>query len=616
MGQLRKKQTKRAIYTLPVLAVLTLGTNACDDQDPGTKDAKQEAAQEGEKDAPPAEFRKLKNHRDVDVLFVIDNSGSMGEEQQALSRNFASFVEILDAPGLRANYRLGVTTTDTGSKQVNGCKTPENGALQLQSCKDRPEAFIDASGVTNRYNTACNSVCKLGSEQLQILPSRIDESKELAPRAWLERIHGQSNLKNSDVSIAEAFGCFGPQGIDGCGFESQLESMYQALKQSEEPTSQDHPNFGFLRDDAVLAVVHVSDELDCSINPNHPLNLKDPEAFEKGLLGQDSRAFWSKGQEIPSSANCFNAGVSCKGVDGDNYESCVAENKNLSGNTIGPNEDANQAVLAPIARYVQGIQAIANKKSSDGKGEVIVSLIGGVGQDGAMKYPRADLDSAEDQALRKEFGLGVGCSTESGFLEEKGPQSDEAIPAGKVASLAVPPVRIAAFASAFAQEGEQFAYSICQDDLTGPLKRIASSIAAKIEPSCYDGCVRDARPEMPEMVPECTLAMMDDTKSTMDVVKECLREDPEDPSSPYLVNKVLGSYQIPEGEELCFVARTDFDGRQTPDANDDLAAKCREQGRNVEFFIEYKKGYRTPDHKSLKVSCTLSKNPAIDCPQD
>lgn len=227
---------------------------------------------ETKRDTPLSEFRRLEHNRDVDVLFVVDNSASMGEEQRALSRNFAAFVEVLEAPELRANYRLGVTTSDMGAGFTAGCQTPEKGALQLQSCKDRPEAFVDAAGVLNRYNTACNSVCKLDAAQLEILPSAIDNSDTLAPRAWLENIHGQRNLKDPDVSIAEAFGCFGPQGIAGCGFESQLESMYQALKKSDDPSPDtDNPNFGFLRDDAILAVVHVSDELDCSLNPSHPL---------------------------------------------------------------------------------------------------------------------------------------------------------------------------------------------------------------------------------------------------------------------------------------------------------------------------------------------------------
>ena len=46
----------------------------------------------------------------VDILFVIDNSCSMVAEQDALTRNFRSFIQIADSGLL--NYQIGVTSTD------------------------------------------------------------------------------------------------------------------------------------------------------------------------------------------------------------------------------------------------------------------------------------------------------------------------------------------------------------------------------------------------------------------------------------------------------------------------------------------------------------------------
>src|SRR5262245_11439832 len=45
----------------------------------------------------------------IDVLFVIDNSGSMGQEQTNLIANFPAFISVLDQSGL--DYRVAVTTT-------------------------------------------------------------------------------------------------------------------------------------------------------------------------------------------------------------------------------------------------------------------------------------------------------------------------------------------------------------------------------------------------------------------------------------------------------------------------------------------------------------------------
>ncbi len=54
----------------------------------------------------------------VDVLWVIDNSCSMTEEQQALEQNFGSFMQYFTASGL--DYHVGVVTTDMTSNRESG----------------------------------------------------------------------------------------------------------------------------------------------------------------------------------------------------------------------------------------------------------------------------------------------------------------------------------------------------------------------------------------------------------------------------------------------------------------------------------------------------------------
>ena len=69
----------------------------------------------------------------VDVLFVIDNSGSMMEEQQSLGANFAAFIARRIAAGV--DYHIGVTTTglepSSGgwSQCPGGAEGGENGRL-------------------------------------------------------------------------------------------------------------------------------------------------------------------------------------------------------------------------------------------------------------------------------------------------------------------------------------------------------------------------------------------------------------------------------------------------------------------------------------------------------
>jgi len=58
----------------------------------------------------------------IDILFVVDNSGSMQPHQEALAANFARFMDIVDPlpnergePG-EVDYRLAIATTDTDTQ--------------------------------------------------------------------------------------------------------------------------------------------------------------------------------------------------------------------------------------------------------------------------------------------------------------------------------------------------------------------------------------------------------------------------------------------------------------------------------------------------------------------
>lgn len=58
----------------------------------------------------------------TDILWVVDNSCSMGDEQSSLAVNFASFVQIIEA--LDMDYQIGVTTTDVGDNGLLEGTTP------------------------------------------------------------------------------------------------------------------------------------------------------------------------------------------------------------------------------------------------------------------------------------------------------------------------------------------------------------------------------------------------------------------------------------------------------------------------------------------------------------
>ena len=355
----------------------------------------------------------------LDILVVLDNSGSMGEEQAALVSALPTMLDTLDQHAV--DWRIGVTTSDNGNPWCPpGATTPEAGKLVASSCKQRLGDFLFNNDEVDMRDVACNDVCALGS--VELLPTATEFDPNAAARPWVESIAGQANVADPLAALR----CMLPMGVNGCGFESQLEASYLALIRAQDSNED---NYGFLRSDASLLVLIVSDEADCSYNKDW-----------SGIFEADgNKAFWSDpAAAFPTSAVCWNAGVSCTG-DPSGYDSCAAVNKGVDG-TAGV-EDAD-AVLYPVSRYDGLLAGLEQQKQAlDPGASVRLALIAGTNPDGSVSY--AD---AEDPGYQNSFGIGPGCT--AGTLE------------------AVPPVRMRDVAE---QSGGPLT-SICANDLSANLE--------------------------------------------------------------------------------------------------------------------------------------------------
>ena len=74
---------------------------------------------------------------------------------------------------------------------------------------------------------------------------------------------GGASGPNFDGDVRAAVDCITDLGDNGCGFESQFKSIYYALLKAGDATDPD--NGGFLRADAKLAIVMLTNEDDCSV---------------------------------------------------------------------------------------------------------------------------------------------------------------------------------------------------------------------------------------------------------------------------------------------------------------------------------------------------------------
>jgi hypothetical protein len=170
---------------------------------------------------PPTDGSPGPGCQGIDVLFVIDNSGSMQQEQDNLVANFPQFVNVLEASGL--DYRIGVTTT--GRDYEWTMASPIGGGLPMDQDGGDNGALLEKGAMTKR---------------------------------WIEK---------ADPDVSGMFATVANVGVEGPAQEMPLAAIRDAF----EERIADGTNVGFHRPEALLAVVILTDEEDCS--HEQPVNL-------------------------------------------------------------------------------------------------------------------------------------------------------------------------------------------------------------------------------------------------------------------------------------------------------------------------------------------------------
>lgn len=191
----------------------------------------------------------------LDLLFVVDNSENMASRQAQLASSFPVMLESLNFGRGMPDMHISVVSTDMGvagfSDIVPGCSaTGDGGTLAPRDC-------------------------------------------ELAdPFMALQHDADGKLLTNFEGEAGKAFECMTQLGEQGCDYEQPLAAMQRALDGSQAAT------FDFMRDDAALGVVLLTDEDDCS-------------AFDPTLFNPLNPTFEGDSPEF----RCFQSGVICDGDD-------------------------------------------------------------------------------------------------------------------------------------------------------------------------------------------------------------------------------------------------------------------------------------------------------------
>jgi hypothetical protein len=170
----------------------------------------------------------------VDVLFVIDNSGSMAGKQAQLIDTVDRFVDDIRYRYGYSDIHMAVLTTGIKSDECPDCD-----GVVVDSC-------INETGESGRYQDRLGHITWSGDEPIFDYTS--DVECRVVPAYLLDCIYDETQERGTALV-----------GVSGCPYRRGLAAMRRALQ----PLLNGSYNAGFYRQDIPLAVVLISDGEDC-----------------------------------------------------------------------------------------------------------------------------------------------------------------------------------------------------------------------------------------------------------------------------------------------------------------------------------------------------------------
>lgn len=294
----------------------------------------------------------------VDFLWVIDNSGSMADEQGNVAATAQTFLETLVSSGV--DWRLAVTTTET-YLIANGTSAGGN--------------------FTHRNLTTGSS---FGPDELLDLNltngSIVDNSYGLRGDGFLASTDDAADVRTKFIEyITFDAGCarttLAPENsnICGSGLESGLQSGVWTLQQTAALNGTDNPRH-YLRPEATRIVVWISDEEDQKLKPDleftpYPADSPIRTGSTQSLI-QQYKEVQAIGAAIVGDLGDANGGICSQldsggaAVDGAQYGQAYIEVATALGGVFGSvcNPDL-QATIDAIIELAVG--TVSNYELSD-----------------------------------------------------------------------------------------------------------------------------------------------------------------------------------------------------------------------------------------------------------
>ena len=447
----------------------------------------------------------VKPNRQLDLVFMVDNSPSMAPKQAKMNAQFPGLINALKDPsdGTLPDLRVAIIDSDLGTGG------PRNGAgYSSGTCgpKTLPDGTVSDFGDVGHFQMIGASGCGVNSADALFL-----EYKTGAP-------------VNYTGDISKVFGCLaGNLGTAGCGEEHQLQAFEFALYIANNKTQQDL----FLRPSAYLGLVFLSDEDDCSAATNEGMFGPTPLGGPGGTdLSNES-----------ASLRCYTRSHSCNGKNLSdsppgyptnapfataltNCSARIDVGDQCSNPTDDPNNPATDTSLPTSCNPLKSIKVLADHikaiKGAAASDHILVAgIFGWPATDTEMANAQYKIDmvpnpTTQDTAHPKVYDSWPVCYDPSHPAPKDGSFDTVAAGWGATAGL-----RMSAFIDQFGTNGLKF--SICQADFADSMKQIGDILAKKLTNLCVDYKLYDTDLDPTNGVqPSCRVAYRDPTTGIED----------------------------------------------------------------------------------------------------
>ena len=289
----------------------------------------------------------------TDILFVVDNSNSMSQEQAKVVAQLSAFLDSLANAPVQNDFQVAVISTAV-TMYANDCS---GGASVVQA---EAEA------------------------------GRLQLGKDLA---GMVRAESQRKLRRfDDPALLEQFGLLIGQGTAGLGQEMGFEAMRRALSEplaSLSPEASPPGNAGFLRPGSRVLVVVVTDEDDCSSSDAQAVMLRTT---------CDNTA-------CTADAECGGQGNYCVAFGTDTTRSCQLNSCETP---------AGRAALEPVTAYVDFLKNLDDGTNTNRHREVSLAVIGPVNAGGQPE--RCESSTDEAFGVGERYAEAVSQMGDRGFI--------------------------------------------------------------------------------------------------------------------------------------------------------------------------------------------------------